>query len=558
MPDLKHRLQNLDLGFLKIVADLWGVDLEASDARSALPKLLSALLDPSLMTEIVEALPDTSRKAMDELVIHEGWIPWGRFTQRFGELREVGPGRRDREKPYLDPVSACETLWYRGLIGRDFLRRAGELQECAYIPDEFLEWMPPVESPGPQLPGRPASPKEITHIQLVTDRILDHTCTLLAALRLEQPKRSPAVKDWSPPFDVVFALLSGLKLITSSEQPVPEDARPFLEMPRGEALTWLVQGWIASDLFNELHLIPGLICDGAWHNDPKATRAQLIALLSEVPEDQWWHLDSFVNHIHEKHPDFQRPAGDFDTWLIRDARTGNSLRGKEHWDAVDGALIRYIITGPMHWFGLIDLAAPQPDGAAIAFRFSQWSEKLLLGQPVTGAAENGTLEAFSDARIKCTPQTPRLARYQISRFGLWIEETPAAYIYQLTPASLSMAAEQGLKITHLETLLEKYGQTPPPSLVNALHQWDKQGGQVRIYPGVILRVNAPEILKRLRLSPEGRFLGDPLGPTAAMIHPGAVEKVAAALAKLGYLSDVDFYESEILSAEDTNDPHNHA
>lgn len=540
MPDLQHRLQNHDLGFLMIVADLWGVDLAAQDARSALPRLFSALSDASLMTEIVETLPDPSRQALDELVINEGWMPWARFIQRFGELREVGPGRRDREKPYLEPISACETLWYRALIGRDFLRRGGELQECAYIPDEFLEWMPPVQSSAPELPGRPASPGETAHIRPATDRVLDHTCTLLAALRLEDPQRSPAASTWLPPSNVVYALLAGLKLITSSEQPVPEDARPFLEMRRGEALTWLVQGWMASDHFNELRLVPGLVCDGAWHNDPKATRSWLISLLSEVPEGQWWHLDSLINYIHEKHPDFQRPAGDFDTWLIRDEPSGDSLKGLGHWNAVDGALIRYLITGPMHWFGLVDLAAQRPDAAPAAFRLSAWSENLLLGQPVAGMAEEDPVEAFSDARLKATPHTPRLARYQISRFGLWIDETPEAYLYQLTPASLDMAAAQGLKITHLETLLDKYGQTPPPNLIKALHQWEQQGGQVHIHPGVILRVSSPEVLKSLRKSPAGRFVGDPLGPTAAMIHPDAVEKVAAALARLGYLSDVDF------------------
>jgi hypothetical protein len=105
---------------------------------------------------------------------------------------------------------------------------------------------------------------------------------------------------------------------------------------------------------------------------------------------------------------------------------------------------------------------------------------------------------------------------------------------------LQAASEQGLKPSHLETLLNKYGEAPPPSLIKALHQWDKNHGQVKIHPAMILRVEDPKILGALRDSPAERFISDPLGPTAAIIEPGAADKVASALARLGYLSDVDF------------------
>jgi hypothetical protein len=61
---------------------------------------------------------------------------------------------------------------------------------------------------------------------------------------------------------------------------------------------------------------------------------------------------------------------------------------------------------------------------------------------------------------------------------------------------------------------------------------------------VILLVDNPQILKELRESPSGRFVDEPLGPAAAIIKPGAVQKVASALARLGYLSEVEFTDSE--------------
>lgn len=540
MPDLIHCLQVQDLGFLNIVAELWGVELTAPNAREALPLLAESLLVQDLALEIVDALPQNARQVLDALLVNGGWMPWSRLIRDYGGLREVGSGRRDREKPYLEPISATEVLWYRGLIGRDFLRRDGELQECAYIPDDLLELLPPVGREGPKPPGREALTREVKFVAPATDRILDHSCTLLAALRLGAPERSPALTTWQPPAEVVRSLMGAMDLIDSEDQPVSETARLFLEMSRSEALAWLVVGWRQSDEFNELWQVPGLICEGAWRNDPRIAREQVLHWLEELPKDLWWNLDSFVAAIYEQTPDFQRPAGDFDTWLIRDTASGDSLSGIEHWPEVDGALIHYLITGPMHWLGLVDLASPAEGQPVTAFRCSAWAADLLQGNSADGfAEEDQPIKALSDGRIIAGRLSPRAARYQVSRFGLWQTETSDTYTYQLTPQSLAEAVGQGLKVAHLETLMSKYGEPLPPSLLEALHQWEKTGGQARIHPCVVLRVEDPKILKALRSTPAERFLGDFLGPTAVIIHPGAADKVRAALTRMGYLADLD-------------------
>ncbi len=123
-------------------------------------------------------------------------------------------------------------------------------------------------------------------------------------------------------------------------------------------------------------------------------------------------------------------------------------------------------------------------------------------------------------------------------FADWVNETKPKYATRSLPSSLAVTAEDRvLKISHLETILQKW-YCAPPSLLEALHNWDKKGGQVTIQRSVILRVDTPKILQALRASSAGRFIEDPLGPTAALVHPDAVKKITAALARLGYLSDV--------------------
>src|SRR5512143_1055072 len=161
MPDLTQTLQGADLGFLRMVAGAWGLDLNAPDSHSALPGLVEALHDAELVREILDVLPQEALQALQALLENNGCMTWAMFSRRYGEVRSMGPGRRDRERPDLKPASNTEILWYRALIGRAFLHfPPAEPQEYAYIPDDLLDYLRPVATQAPPLIGRPASPGE--------------------------------------------------------------------------------------------------------------------------------------------------------------------------------------------------------------------------------------------------------------------------------------------------------------------------------------------------------------------------------------------------------------
>jgi hypothetical protein len=82
----------------------------------------------------------------------------------------------------------------------------------------------------------------------------------------------------------------------------------------------------------------------------------------------------------------------------------------------------------------------------------------------------------------------------------------------------------------------------PPALVKALERWEERGTEARLGRLVVLRLSSPGILQELRSSRAARFLGDPLGPTAIIVKPGARDKVLAALAEMGLLADVHLDE----------------
>lgn len=553
MLDLEHSLASFDLGHLRIIAELWGTPLKAKDARQALVELVAALPDQELLSELLESLPQEARCAIDELCAQGGRLPWAHFTRRFGAIREVGPARRDRERPYLTPANTSEVLWYRALLARAFLDTPQGPQEFAFIPRDLFALLPgaPASTPAPL--GRPASQKEHAFELPVSDFILDHACTLLATLRVGA---SPDILDqtastaWQkrqppgclPAHGLTATILRDLLIcagfLDSSGGPLSEPVRLFLEAPRGAALLELFSRWRSSDRFDDLRHLPGLLFEGDWQNEPLRTRSVILDWLAVIPKGSWWSLPAFVAGVRQTQPDFQRPAGDYDSWYIRDAQNDEFLRGFAAWDRVDGALLRFVLCGPLHWLGVLDLAAPQPGAPATAFRLSRWGEALLGGHALQGfPVENKKMIVASDGAVRVPRLAPRAARYQAARFAAWEGERDGVYLYRVTPTSLAAAQAGGLRASALLSLLSRHADAVPPNLARAIQRWEQHGSEARLEPALILRVRSPEILQTLRASRLARFFGDPLGPTTIIVKPGARSKVLAMLAEQGYLAE---------------------
>jgi hypothetical protein len=546
MPDLLRTLEGHDLGFLKMVASTWRIELNAPDAATALPVLASTLLSRPLIAEMLEDLPEEAREALQVLLENEGRLPWSQFCRRFGEMRAMGPAKRDRERPDIKPVSTVEILWYRALISKAIFNLPPEPKDYAYIPDDLIEYLHPLGAERIIPIGRPASPAECAHPLQATDQIIDHACTLLAGRRMNAEPQSIFLSE-SPISPLYLSeLLRAAGLVDYMGFPLPDAVRSFLEASRGEALALLANAWLHSESFNDLRLLPGLKFEGEWVNQPLQTRQAILEMLSQLPQDTWWSLPAFVNGVRDRRPDFQRPAGDYDSWFIRKEGADTFLRGFSSWDVVDGALLRFIITGPLHWLGIIDLAAPDTKAAPTAFRPSAWATALWHGNPPGGLPqEKAPVRVSSDGRLVLSNLTPRWVRYQVARMCQWESASGSEYRYRLAPSSLEQAQQQGLRPVHLITLLRKFAAGPlPPDLIEALERWEKLGVQAVIEPAVLLRVSSPEILAALRKTRAARYLGETLTPTIVLVKPGGAAALRSALVECGYLAEVRLNENE--------------
>ena len=548
MPDLTHSLLKQDIGHLRIIAEFWGLELESIEADSAREELSASLLDFELLAELMGALSPQASSAITDLVNSGGRIPWATFTRKYGDIREMGAGKRDRERPHLKPSSTAEMLFYRGILARAFFETDKGSQEFAYIPDDLLLLIESREAGADEAPataealGRPASPKEVGTVISADDHILDDATTLLAALRMGKTmgsassSHSQGVQAETQRHTLtgtrafaLHTLLTSAKLIKKNTLN-PEAVKTFLECPRQEALKMLQDAWMESTTFNELRLVPGIICEGEWTNQPQETREFILNLLDAVPEGKWWSLGAFIRDVKTKYADFQRPAGDYDSWFIKRESDGVYLRGFSYWDQVDGALVKYFITGVLHWLGQVDLSIAEGAAEASAFRITSIGDK---------KEERGKITVSSNGKITIPRDAPRVVRYQVSRFCEWDEPKKDDYLYRITTRSLTSAKEQGLKAEQLLALLAKHTNgNVPPSLVKALKRWEVNGTEARAETQVVLRVTKPEVLEEMRKSKAAKYLGEVLSPTAVVVKGEAIQKVMETLTELGILGDI--------------------
>lgn len=554
MPSLFQSLLNRDLGHLRIVAKFWGIELQAGERKAAHKELSERLLDRELAEEVLDALPEDAQRALSALQQKQGKLPLATFERQFGQIREVGPGRRDREAVHLNPVSAAEMLFYRALLARAFFDSDSGAQEFVYIPDDLLKFVPSKGeqpfAPTKEKCGRLARPEERTHIISSNNHILDDLTTLLAALRTGQDE-SVYTLETSSRFVRDIGLAARLM---GNEGGLQRNAvKSHLEADRAEAFAQLRQIWRESETINELHQVPSIICEGEWTNPVLETREKLLGFVNALPKGKWWNLNSFIADIKTQNPDFQRTAGDYNAWFIRKAENGvqslqtlpssdqkleilesathHSLRGFEHWDEVEGALIRYFVTGVLFWLGFVDLAAGEKTGDVKAFLVKEKAE--------SKNEKEGKIIVSSNGLMTIGRYAPRDVRYQLARFGEWqTSKNPDEFKYQITTSSLEKALTQGLKVTHLVTLLAKFSETKiPPSLGKALRRWEVNGTEARVKQISILRLSKPEDLEALRKSKAGRFLGMVLNPTTVEVREGASQKVMAALIEMGILME---------------------
>lgn len=488
MPTTAQMLADYPDVLLEVIAELRNADLQSGNDRPTLiDRLAEELTNPTSVQfawqEAVDSNPQCE-EALETLAVNNGELPESQFSRDFGSIRQMGPARLQRESPWLEPQSTSEILYYQGLIGLGFTGVGKDARSIVYIPTDVLPWLPRPNAPIPEgsLNVQPAAPPPRSRIIAADSSFLEDAGTLIGFLYSDQlhvTGGAPEPNDTDRlihrlqiPFDdstpdqgvrlgLLLHLANRLGWLRRGEgglvQLTGNRVRAFLEETRAEQRFSLFEAWRTSPDWNDLRRIPDLEVDPAASVDPVRTRNAALELFGKLQPGAWYRISEIVAAIKQAQPEFLRPAAQFDQWAVHNTNTLESQKGSESWEMVEGALLAFLLTGPLHWLDAIDLAEPS-SGDDWLISLTNWGARW-LGMDVVQPNETShrPIQVNEDFTIVLALGTPLMDRFRVERFGQWQAAYPN-HVYQISQRSLKRAEENGilpdqiLKFLHARTL----------------------------------------------------------------------------------------------------------
>jgi hypothetical protein len=569
---LRSSLEEHPVILLRAIGGVHGIEGEQARSETLVEELSQHLTRPETIAQLLSTMDEGTRAALDLLIAAGGQMPSHRLQRDplGGELRQLGAGAMERARPWEAPLSATERLFYLGLIYSGFGVIGDFRGQVLFIPPEILALLPPVEESPVRfqltpLDGIPPGVREGSlvmvedafvvlsdlqrhNVHAVKGRYLPADALHRINERLTTPEPKVALNNErdTQRLALLMHLMRALNLVEETREgllkPVTLRARKWLQLPRARRLLSLQRTWADDPIWNDLWRIPTLRPERTgWRNDPQHSRAALVRWLHETPPDAWLSLAEFTKSVKRVDPDFQRPDGDYSSWYIRHAESGQLLHGWEHWEQVEGALILYYFTGPLHWLGVVDLGYLAPsDKQPFAFRITPYGARW-LGRPATlpPQPERAAVIIAAEGTITVPPGADDWERLHLERLSVPVEEGPGHY--RLDKERILAELMEGTDIERVIRFLEQSANGFLPERVKErLRGWAGGYGRISIERLTVLEVDDVHLLRELQRRPEiSRYLTRPLGPRTVAVAPESVEAIVEALRQAGYLPRVE-------------------
>jgi hypothetical protein len=518
MPTTEQMLRRYPTLILEVIGELRNAFLEAAESPEELVELLAAqITDPASVQSAYEEAAEESleaQRALEALLRNGGELAATQFVRQFGNVRQMGEAKLEREMPWLQPESVAERLYYLGLIGVGFAGEGPSAKSIMFVPSDILPWLPAPRDPGQEseLSVRPVGPPKASRLLLAEDSFLEDAGSLLGFLHSDRLRltsegeaneedlnrfaqrlqhsfeRSTATDvadsetaDLSTRLELLLHLANRLGWLRLGEngggrviELTGNRVRAFLDATRAEQRRLLWDAWRQSKEWNDLCRTPELECThrNNWINDPLQTRSVILQMLSRLEPGAWYSQAELIQSIQETEPDFQRPTGEYETWYIRDTNTHEYFKGFEQWDAVEGALLRFYLRGPLYWLQAMDLAETSAGDDAL-ISLSQWGAHWLLEDaPQPHEAAWQPIEVAADFTVTAPYGTPLSDRFRVERFANW-RSSEMAYVYQISQRSLQRAQEEGIGAGRVLAFLREKTRAMPQNVEKALVRYSE-------------------------------------------------------------------------------------
>lgn len=289
-------------------------------------------------------------------------------------------------------------------------------------------------------------------------------------------------------------------------------------------------------------------------------RMLVLSTYAWLPDDHWFTITDLLALARQVWPQFNQRFWQHRYYLMP-GQTGHGLwhltyrghaldnKSEADWQLAQGAFIGTLLSGPLHWAGLVDLY--HENGRLTAVRFHG------LGDLYWDRAES--LSRRATATPGATPQAPAVSGDHLLIAGDQIRVEPARitaqahslldhlavlevaqpqqFVYRLDAGAVQKSFEAGVTLADLLAEWEAHLSKPIPAPIKKrLTAWWEAYGQLRLYQDVtIIEFGDDHALTEMKaVTNLDAVLIAEISPRLVLIPQSAIATLAAELEKAGY------------------------
>ncbi len=327
-------------------------------------------------------------------------------------------------------------------------------------------------------------------------------------------------------------LLQTLNLLTLTSNYTELNATEldqFFSLSPAERVQRVYTQWLDGTFFNELLFLP---------RDQQPTQPALVpappqiinarrSLIAQIRQltpylqsrgapgepIEWVSTAQLIDHLFEYDREFLLPRvtnrSMYYGYTPQHAYSGHNAQGwvfpavrdaQHGWQTVETVFIHGLLSGPLHWQGLIDLGwIGERSGPPTAFRLTALGAWLLgLGPQPEIRAEGGRVIVQPNLHIVALDPVNDATLVTLDRFADRLSAERAVE-YQLTRASVYRGQQQGWDVPRIKDFLRQQTNTDVPgNVARTLDEWQTLHERIVIRPHVALAHGSPAALDLLQ------------------------------------------------------------
>ncbi len=330
-------------------------------------------------------------------------------------------------------------------------------------------------------------------------------------------------------------------------------ADTFFALPLLERARRCYRLWLESTFWNELAYLPDVVLRPSpallepAHEEAVRARQMVVQRALHAQPEVWHELATFIarTKLYVPYLLFPRQYGSrVDRYSIGSNPYGWDFRlrrgwltHREGWHQVEGGFIRSVVSGPLHWLGLIEI---NDEGHPNAFRLSSDIELISSDLPIEMKEPDwGRLIVQPNFELVALAPVSEALLVSLDRFAERMRLERIAQ-YRLTRASVTRAIQVGMQASAIQEVLERAAGGDgdiPQNVRYSLVEWERQARRIELWRGMtLLEVDDESLLDALFADETMRsMMGRRLAPRLAEVATDQLAKIQELLWQRNYL-----------------------